>query len=334
MDSGTDSNGTISRPGQVFAPKLDVYYNYEDNRPIHAEAPQILAHSYGEAVTSQDCCDYTTTASILDNTQDCYYFCRVDRQEYAFRYAEYNRLDRARAYPYFTDRIITASPEAFLGYNLDSFKRISDPDGSDAVTQFQYSNSTFSSNISITNAHLANDSTTYVYRGFLEPQKAEMYACGDRCMVMYALRNSGRIRDQPRELFECRITISNVTNTSLTEHRVPNDVARLAAVSIALQGRYQNPFRNETKRWWQSQLYPWASKWETRNLSAQGIGGLMSEFAMGSLATLAHLNPTTEIPGTLPTLASQINVTWWGIISLAVGIAATHAVLVLVMLWV
>lgn len=334
VDSGTDSNGTISGPGTVLTPKLDCYYNYNNSCPIFEEVPQILAHAYGEGVTSQACCDYTTAASILNNKQDCYYFCRLDRLEYAFRYAEYNPNDTARVYPHFTDRIITASPDGCLEYNIDSLKRNGDPDGSDAVTQFQYSNSTYSSNISITNAHLANDATTYAYQGFREPQDAKTYAPCDRCMVIYALRNPGGITKRKRQLFECRITISEVTNTKLTEHHVPNDIARLAAASIALQGRYQNPFGDATKRWWQSQLYPWASKWETADLSAQQIGARISEFAIGSLATMAHLNPTTSLPGTLPTLASQVKVTWWGTIGLAVGIASTHALLVLAMLWV
>lgn len=334
VDSGTDSKGTISGPGTVLVPKLDHYYNYNDGVPIFNEVPQVLAHSSGEAVTSRACCDYTTAASILNNTQNCYYFCRLDRQEYAFRFAEYNPNDAARAYPHFTDRIITGSATGCLGYDIDTYKRISDPDGSDAVTQFEYSNSTYSSNIKITNAHLANDATTYVYQDFRIPQNAEIFACGDRCIVIYALRNPGGITKRKRRLFECNINITEVTNTALPEHHVPNKVARLAAASIALQGRYQNPFGDATKRWRQSQLYPWSSKWETTDISAQQVGARISEFAIGSLATMAHLNPHTNLPGTLPTLASQVKVTWWGIIGLAIGIASTHALLVLVMLWV
>ena len=337
VDGGSDATGTISRPGMVSVPKLNCYYNYKDSCPIFEEVPQALAHSFGEAITSRPCCNYTNTASILEYTLECYYFCRRDRQEYAFRYSEYNPNDRARAYPYLTDRIITASPGICLEHNITYAGRIDDPDGREAVRKFEYSNGSYSSNIIVNNAHLAHDATTYVYQGFKIPQNATIFDCGDRCMVIYALRQWGRIRKGLDRLFECTITVSSVTSFSnpvLPEHHVPDDVARLAAASIALQGRYQNPFRDETKRWWQSQLYPWSSKWETDGRSAQEIGELISEFAIGSLATMAHLNPNTTMLGTLPILASRVRVTWWGIISLAVGIASTHALLVLVMLWV
>ncbi|ERF70237.1 hypothetical protein EPUS_00425 [Endocarpon pusillum Z07020] len=337
VDGGNDATGTIFRPGMVLVPKLDCYYNYEDLCPIFEEAPQVLAHSFGEAITSQPSCNYTSTASILDYTRECYYFRRHDRQEYAFRYSEHNPNDKARAYPYLTDRIITASPGGCRELNITKTSRVDDPDGRGAVTRFELSNSPYSSNITVNNAHLAHDATTYIYQGFKIPQHATIFDCGDRCMVIYALRQRGGVRKEPDRVFECTITISSVTNVSdpvFLEHHVPDDIARLAAASIALQGRYQNPFRDETKRWWQSQLYPWASKWETDGLSAQEIGGLISEFAIGSLATMAHLNPTTTMPGTLPILASRVRVTWWGIISLAVCIASTHALLVLVMLWV
>jgi hypothetical protein len=337
VDGGTNSPGTISGPGTVLAPKLDSYYNFADDRPMFEEVPQSLAHSFGEAVTGRSCCDYNTTASILDYTRECYYFCRHDRQEYAFRYSEYSPRDTAQAYPYLTDRIITASPGACLEHDITNTERIDDPDGIKAVTKFEYFKSDYSFNITVTNAHLANDATTYVYQGFTIPQNATIYDCGDRCMVIYALRHGG-IRKEANRLFECNITISNVTSVSNPflppEHHVPDDIARLAAASIALQGRYQNPFGDETKRWWQSQLYPRASKWETDGRSPREIGGLISEFAIGSLATMAHLNPLTDMPGTLPVLASRVKVTWWGVIALAVGIASTHALLVLMMLWV
>lgn len=337
VDGGNDATGTIFRPGKVSVPKLDCYYNYKDGCPIFEKVSQALAHSFGEAITSQPSCEYTNTASILDYTLECYYFRRHDRQEYAFRYSEYNPNDTARTYPYLTDRIITASPGGCLEHSITKTSRIDDPDGRGAVTKFEFSNSPYSSHITVNNAHLTHDATTYVYQGFKIPQHATIFDCGDRCMVIYALRQGGGVRKEHDRLFECTITISSVTSVSdpvLLEHHVPDDVARLAAASIALQGRYQNPFGDETKRWWQSQLYPRSSKWETDGLSAQEIGGLISEFAIGSLATMAHLNPNTTMPGTLPILASRVRVTWWGIISLAVGIAFTHALLVLVILWV
>ena len=336
VDRGTDSNGTILRPESVDVPKLDCYYNAVENCPTVAEVPQVLAHSYGEAVTGQTCCNYTTVADILSNKQDCYYFCRTDEQEYAFRYAEYNPEDTARAYPRFTNRTITASPGKCLEYNFDSDagEGVPSPDGFGSETSFPYSNDTFTGNITIPNSNSANDATTYIYNGELQPQDAQAYACGPRCLKMFILRTQGPVTTREVKLFECPITVSSVSNAILPQHDISDTNAQLAAASIALTGRYQTRGNPPRITWRQSRLYPRGSPWETDGLSAQVIGGRISQFAIGSLAGMAHLNPTAPLPGIKPMLAYQINVTWWGIIALAAGIAAAHALLVMLMVWI
>ena len=54
----------------------------------------------------------------------------------------------------------------------------------------------------------------------------------------------------------------------------------------------------------------------------------MSEFAIGSLAAMANLNPQTLIPGTLPTLGRHLSIQWKYVIALASCIAGVHCILV------
>ncbi|KAI9881078.1 MAG: hypothetical protein M1830_008236 [Pleopsidium flavum] len=342
MDSGTDSNGTIFQPGTICAPKLDCYYG-RGGCPIRDEVPQVLAHAYGEIVVGQNCCIYSTTADILNSPQTCYYFCRADQKEYAFRYAEYSPKDKARAYPYLTNRIITASSGDCLEYsvNLTGIVRLDTPDGKGEARRYPYSNDTYSSDITIPSPQLANDATTYVYNGAQKPQIEKQHACGPRCLMMYVMRSPGVITDRRMKLFQCRVHISNVSNATLPEHHLPDRNARLAAASIALQGRYTHPYWNNTTKsynsteaWQQYQLYPWGSNWETDGLSAERVGERLSHFAIGSLAAMAHRNPTAQLPGTLPTLAYHLDVTWWGVNALAASIAGVHTLLVLLMVWI
>lgn len=60
----------------------------------------------------------------------------------------------------------------------------------------------------------------------------------------------------------------------------------------------------------------------------------MSEFAVGSLAAMANLNPKTQIPGTQPNLGYRLSVEWKYVAALAAGISFVHCLLVALMLWI
>ena len=114
----------------------------------------------------------------------------------------------------------------------------------------------------------------------------------------------------------------------------PNSVARLAAASIALNGRYSGtPPPGPGTLWFQAQFYPYGSYWEANGLSAQGVGNRMAEFAIGSLARVANLNPTTVVVDTQPVLGYVLEVKWQYYIPLVAGILVFHAVLLGLMLW-
>lgn len=76
------------------------------------------------------------------------------------------------------------------------------------------------------------------------------------------------------------------------------------------------------------------SPWEVGNSNAAEVGALMSKFAIGSLVTMANLNPQFSANGTLPILGYNLTVEWRYVIALAVGIVCAHCILVGLMLWI
>lgn len=60
----------------------------------------------------------------------------------------------------------------------------------------------------------------------------------------------------------------------------------------------------------------------------------MSEFAIGSLAVMAELNPQIYGPGTLPIIGYQLSVSWGLLVPLVASIAGAHFLLVVLMLWI
>lgn len=60
----------------------------------------------------------------------------------------------------------------------------------------------------------------------------------------------------------------------------------------------------------------------------------MSEFAIGSLATMVNLNPSQQVEDTVPVLGYQLSVEWRYVIPLIAIIAIVHFILVGLMLWI
>ena len=143
-----------------------------------------------------------------------------------------------------TDRYITAESVNCTTYEVTSEDK-KDPD------TFNYSNKAKTANgtIQILREYLGLEGTTYIYRGFHDPTKATIFACGDRCIEMWAYKNPSGLpigSPEPTAFYQCFVTISDVHNADpkRPEHLIPNDVTKIAAASIALQGRYQAPTDN------------------------------------------------------------------------------------------
>ena len=128
---------------------------------------------------------------------------------------------------------------------------VTQPDG---MLLFEYANRTLYGNITIPLQRIVFEGTTYVHRGPNTPQGAVTYSCGSRCIRMWAYKAAGY--RESSTFYQCPITVSNAmevsidTQVSNDTQQVPDGMARLAATSIALQGR---PSGNNT--WTQYQLY-------------------------------------------------------------------------------
>lgn len=251
---GRTFNDTYTQHGVVNASNLTTYYNGGSrNWLVSAHA---TAHSYGERIHDVPCGSYGTIAEVLESKHDYTYYCsnNTENPEFTYRFNEYNPVDISKAYPRFTSRTITASAGECHEYPV-----INQTDGPKDVNArgpgrtFFYGDDNSAERIEIPNSYLGIGYTTYIYRGFHPPPRANAQTCGDsRCMWMWALKN-GFEKDPPR-FYKCPITISNVTNALDDLYTVSNGEARIAAVSIGLEGRWVgNPYNRNFKSY---QYYP------------------------------------------------------------------------------
>ena len=260
MESGTNSTRIITLYGTVNVPKIDHYYINSDNgiketNPGDAVVQQNLAQAYGDAIQGQQSCSYTDDSEIHRAPQNCYYFNHTNGQEFAFRYAQYNLADSARAYPYLTDRIVKASAGECFQYDVPGPANVTDSqDGNQDTWVWHFHNSTFNGTISIPRRDAAFDATTYIFNGTNPPPEADFQKCGHRCIWLYAWRSTGELTGRPPSLFQCPITVSDVYNVSDGKdwQVLPDDNAYYAAASIGLTGRFTSDWH-----WRQFRLYPW-----------------------------------------------------------------------------
>ena len=209
---------------------------------------QTLANAYGELALATRCCNFTELGGVITSHNDCRYYCdrTRHRQKFAYRFNEYNQNDTSKAFPHFTNRTITASSGKCYNYTQDG-KAKSIPGG---FWRYDFHNATFRSYIVIPAQLDTWGGTTYVYRGVRPPPHAEGQSCGGpRCMYVWGHR-SRRKAVNDAEVFQCPITIGNVTNAADDNQHISDGMARLAAVSIALSGR-----QNADNSWRQYQLY-------------------------------------------------------------------------------
>lgn len=319
INDGTSYNDTYIRPGTVNASNLACYDDYFNHGHCGgAIMNQSLAHAYGDLALISDCGNYAQISDVLESKYNYGHYCRRTRyqQEFAYRFNEYNPKDKTKAYPRFTNRTITVSAGECFNYSMIGGPQLLG--GGDLL--FEFRNDTFTDNITIPAAYGALDGTTYIYRGLNVPQQAITYACGPRCIKMWAHRSQGY--GENSTFFECPITVNEVNNATEDYQRLSYDMARLAAASIALQGRPSG-----INVWPQYQLYAFGSAYETHFRSADEVGADMAEFAIGSISTMASTNRQIQIPSLVPHLGSRLQVHWYYVIFLLASIAGVHLAL-------
>lgn len=237
----------------VNATNLTCYFNYQNNCPVNPDVPQGLAHSHGEAPSISTRGFYDQIQDVYDSKDNYGYFCRKTPGECAYRFMEYNPEDHQRTYPRFTNRTITASAHQCYTYLEEKREIVNDASGVNDALNFTIFNGSVHDNIIIPLQNGGEGATTYIYRGINVPQNAVTFSCGDRCIWMWAHKSEGK--GENSTFYQCPINISHVSNTEDSTLDVPNDVARLAAAAIALQGRWIGSDNNMI--WTQFQFYPY-----------------------------------------------------------------------------
>ena len=198
---------------------------------------------------------YDHIQDVVKSPDNYGYFCRNTPGECAYRFVEYNPDDEQRTYPLFTNRTITASTgECFTYQETEQPTQVKDTSGIADALEFKFSNGTVHDSIIIPQQLGGIDSTTYIYRGIDLPQDTKKFSCGDRCIWMWAHKSPGS--GENSTFYQCPITIGTVSNLNSDTQIVPDSIAKLAASSIALQGRWAVNGTSPQRIWTQFRFYP------------------------------------------------------------------------------
>lgn len=252
VDDGTDYQDTFSINGIVNASNLTCYKHPTLDCNTAIATGHALAHAYGEYGSNLEYGSYTELTEVLNSSINYNYYRRLplDKQEFAYRFNEYNFNDKQKSYPHFTNRTITIWSNACSSYNVTNSQRVPAINGDGQGEKLSFENKTFKGSISIPDSALGQLSTTYIYQGPKRPEdNSPEAACGDRCIMIWAYKNFESLNG----LVACQIHVSAVSNAIQDEHHVPDGVARIAAASIALQGRYW--IKDSTPDYTQFQFY-------------------------------------------------------------------------------
>ena len=240
VNDGVTYRDTYTSFGNVTVTDLSCYHmQYVQEGCPDEVTVQTVAHTYGEMNLVAENGTYNDIADVLNSKSNYRYYWRSTRhqQQLAYRFNEYNPSDTEKLYPFFTNRTITAESGDCFTYN----KTGTDDNDPQTIT---FTNGTHNDKIAIPKDYLGNEGTTYIYRGFHDPAHATIYSCGARCVWMWAYKNPSIYpleSPEPPNFYQCPVSISQVKNASQPEHSISNDVAKIAAASIALQGRFVGP---------------------------------------------------------------------------------------------
>ena len=290
LEKGIDSNGITLATGNISVPRLDCYIKASEDA-CHPEWPLVestLAHTYGQVGNRQQAnCNYATDDDILAGDQNCPYFARMDRREFAVRFADWDPDDNNRAYPQLqTGRLVRVSAAECTSTNsgLDIRRYDSEVDGHDDLWLYNWTDAAAPGGslvLEVPRTAAAWQATTYVWNGTSLPQldaahPAPIYPanqtidtsqqCGPSCATLFAIRDMFRdvVGDElghELTLFRCAVIVSAVSNADEPAFQMNDTVARTAAASIALSGRSrQKREKPDTSGdWRQFALYPFGA---------------------------------------------------------------------------
>lgn len=253
LNDGTNWRHIYTRDGIVNVTNLTCYFNDQNSCPLKNEVSQGRAHAYGETPSIADRGSFDQIEDVEISKNNLGYYCLKTPGTCAYRFVEYNPNDLQRTYPAFTDRVIVASTDhCFTYWQTENATQANDTSGIVDATNFKISNGSINDSITIPKQSYSIDGTTYIYRARNTPQDATKFSCGDRCLWMWAYVGDSK----NATFYQCPITISKVRNTTKDNQNVPDNVAKLAASAIALQGLQAVDSSSNESIWTQFQYYP------------------------------------------------------------------------------
>lgn len=126
--------------------------------------------------------------------------------------------------------------------------------------------------------------------------------CGDRCATVYVVENDG----QSGYFYACNVTVGNVTNITRWDQQLPDGLARMAGMSIALSGYWMGDKSDA----YQVQSYDHNFFYGTYLAGNTTTMELMLRFfTTSTIVSADYYNPYVQdgIPGMLPNQGSRLN---------------------------
>ncbi|KAH9206926.1 hypothetical protein DL95DRAFT_374802 [Leptodontidium sp. 2 PMI_412] len=279
---------------------------------------QLAAHTYGELglAFSSTILNYSDTDVLpIDylsfRDSDPIYFKATDYFQYVFEETAASN-DSKLDYFYSNRSIVTTS-------SCNVYPVIDNLNGSSQTFQVEQDGFVHTQYFQ----SIGPNSTTYL----TSPDHGD---CGSRCANVYAYETNGTAGF----FYMCNITVSDVYNASILEHRVSDTNAKMAASAIALQG-YQSEVNYN-----QSQRYPPQSTYGTfLNGNSADMAYNMRRFSIGVFITadqiLSNIDGNMlQVSGFLPASGNQLSIDhpagMWAIFG---GLAGAHLVLLIVGIW-
>jgi hypothetical protein len=224
-----DSIYSVLSQGDVRIKHFDHFYptNRTDTIPSLG-AEQARAHYYG----------YISPSYVHGNASHYQELVRDRALKWGVQYLMYNMVD------HWTFVFIEENPNVFSDYSTDRVANVTWLcSGYDVVA----GGNGLSSNV----RYLDGDTIRPFFVGETGPgattyitETAEV--CGPRCTRVFVFQSEIQSTGTRPSLYDCNITISNVSNRHIPEHDLPDMQARIAAGAIGLEG-FQHA--NTTRQW-------------------------------------------------------------------------------------
>lgn len=223
-----DSPGAIYEPGIVSIIRLDHFSQKETEAVPSLSSEQATAHMYGSVSNTYDLGNASDFAASLKTGRGAptAAFLTFDLVDHWV--AQLSEINTDTDQAFYTNRTINST------WLCTAYEVVKGGDGD--TTNITYR---------------AGDTDHYFDVGETGPAATTYIAeteevCGPRCARVWAFQAKVKEKNVPSTLYDCNITISNVSNPALPEHILPDMQARIAAGAIGLDGFHHE---NTTKQW-------------------------------------------------------------------------------------